>query len=110
MSRSRRGRRKSQPKLVGGVLGEVLDDLGLGVAARALRVSEVWEEAVGSNTAAHARPLGLRGSTLEVSVETSVWCQQLQMHRSEILAALRAHMGEDAPAELRFLVGYTEKR
>lgn len=107
MTPARRGRRKSQPKAVGTVVGQVLDDLGLDVAATAWRVGEHWEEAVGPEVASHSRPLGLRGRVLEVSVDTSVWCQQLQIRRREILAALAARLGDDAPDDLRFRVGYT---
>lgn len=106
MSRPR-GRRRSQPKAVGTMVGQVLDELGLDVAATAFRVGEVWPEAVGAEGARHSRPLGLRGSVLEVSVDTSVWCQQLQMRRREILSFLADRLGPDAPDDLRFRVGYT---
>lgn len=109
MSAGRKGRRRSQPKAVGTLIGQVLDDLGLEVASQAFRVGEQWAEAVGPEVAAHSRPVGLRGRVLEVSVDTSVWCQQLQMRRREILAALAARLGDDAPADLRFRVGYTPR-
>jgi predicted nucleic acid-binding Zn ribbon protein len=48
----------------------------------------------------------MRGAVLEVQVDTSVWCQQLQIRRLEILSALREKLGEDAPEDLRFRVGY----
>ncbi|MBW2401946.1 MAG: DUF721 domain-containing protein, partial [Deltaproteobacteria bacterium] len=37
---------------------------------------------------------------LEVTVETSVWCQQLQLRIPEILAGLRRSVGDDAPARV----------
>jgi len=107
MTPARRGRRRSQPKPVGTLVGQVLDELGLDVAAKAYRVGEHWSEAVGPEVARHSRPLGLRGPVLEVAVDTSVWCQQLQMRRREILAALAERLGDDAPHDLRFRVGYT---
>jgi predicted nucleic acid-binding Zn ribbon protein len=78
----------------------VLGDLGAGAAARAVRLAECWEEAVGPEIACHSRPVAIRGDVLEVSVETSVWCQQLQLRTPEILAALRRVAGEDAPSEV----------
>jgi len=42
---------------------------------------------------------------LEVTVDSSVWSQHLQMRREEILDALRGELGADAPADLRFRVG-----
>ena len=82
-------KRKSKPRPIGDFVGGVLEDLGLGEVARAARVGEHWTEAVGTEVAAHARPQGMRGAVLEVQVDTSVWCQQLQLRRPELLAALR---------------------
>ncbi len=104
---SSRRRRRSQPKAVGTVIGSVMEDLGLDAVARAFRVGESWDDAVGAVVASHAQPLGMRGGVLEVQVDTSVWCQQLQMRRPQLLAALRESLGEDAPGDLHFRVGYT---
>lgn len=98
-------RRKSEPRRVDAVLGRVLDDLGLGSARVAMRIQERWPEIVGEAAAAHSTPEGLRGTTLEVRVDASVWGQQLQLRSAEILAALRELLGEAAPSELRFRLG-----
>ena len=63
------------------------------------------EEAVGADVARHSRPVGIRADVLEVEVDSSVWCQQLQLNRTEILSALASVLGDDAPADLRFRVG-----
>ena len=104
------GRRKSQLRPVRGVVGSVLEDLGLPEVARAARVGEHWAEAVGPEGASHSWPEGLRGGILEVRVDTSVWCQHLQMRRPRVLEALRERLGDDAPEDLRFRVGYSGRR
>jgi predicted nucleic acid-binding Zn ribbon protein len=78
----------------------VLADLGAGAMARAVRIADRWEEAVGPEIARHSQPVAIRGDVLEVSVDTSVWCQQLQLRTPEILAALRRAVGEDAPSRV----------
>ena len=83
------------------------EDLGLGEVARAARVSEHWAQAVGPEVASHSRPEGMRNGVLEISADSSVWCQHLQMNRPRLLAALREQLGEDAPEDLRFRVGYS---
>lgn len=88
----------------------VLGDLGLEAAAAAFRVGQRWEEAVGPEVARHCRPVGLRGQVLEVMVESSVWSQQLQLRQPEILEALRRVLGDGAPTDLRFRVGYNDRR
>lgn len=97
--------RRSQPEALGPLLRRVLDDIGAGQAARVLQIAERWEQAVGPEIARHCRPTELRGSVLEVTAESSVWCQQLQLRGPEILEALRAVFPEAAPSELWFRVG-----
>lgn len=109
MARPRK-RRRSKPTPIGGVVGKVLDDLGLDAAASVFRIGELWEEAVGPEIASHCRPVSIRGDVLEAEVDSSVWCQQLQMDRPRLLQALREVLGDDAPADLRLRVGYPRAR
>lgn len=99
----RRGRR--EPRLVGDVVGAVLDDLGLEGASAVLRIAERWEAVVGPEIARHCQPERLSGGVLEATVDTSVWCQQLQLQRPAILAALRRELGAEAPTDLRLRLG-----
>ena len=98
-------RRRGELEPIGRLVPRVLSDLGLDAPARVVRVAERWEEAVGPEIARHCQPVALRGERLEARVDSSVWCQQLQLRAPEILAALRRTLGEDAPAELWFRVG-----
>lgn len=97
--------RTKEPRSIRGLVPRVLGELGIEGAEGALRILECWERAVGPEIARHARPTLLRGSVLEASVDSSVWCQQIQMRRPEILAALREILGPDAPRDLRLRVG-----
>ena len=98
-------RRPKPPARVGDVVPTVLKDLGLETSARVLRLAECWEEAVGPEIAAHCQPTALRGETLEATVDSSVWSQQLQLRLPEILEALRRVAPQDAPEELLLRVG-----
>jgi len=91
-------------------VGQVLHDLGLDSVARAHRIGQVWAEAVGEQIAAHCRPVGIRGEVLELTVDSPVWSQQLQLRKPELLAALARALGPEAPRELRFQVGYVRRR
>ena len=103
-------KRRSTPRAIGPVVGEVLDDLGLDGVTAAFRIGELWEEAVGREIASHCRPVAVRGSVLEAEVDSSVWCQQLQMERVQLLSALREALGDDAPSDLRLRGGYSPRR
>jgi predicted nucleic acid-binding Zn ribbon protein len=95
-------RRRSEPRRVGAVLPRLLGELGFGAARTAMQAQACWPAVVGEAAAAHSGVEALRGRTLEVAVDSSVWGQQLQIRTAEILAALRERLGDDAPAELRF--------
>ena len=98
-------KRKSRPEPLGALVARVLEDIGAGDSARVMRIAERWEEAVGVEIASHCQPTALRGSVLEATVDSSVWCQQLQLRSPEILEALRAVLPAEAPSELWFRVG-----
>jgi predicted nucleic acid-binding Zn ribbon protein len=97
-------RAKGEPEVIGKLVPQVLRELGFEASARVVRVAERWQEAVGPEVASHSRPTALRAERLEVSVDSSVWCQQLQLRSPELLAALRRVLGEDAPSGLWFRV------
>ncbi len=97
--------RKSRPEPLGALVERVLKDIGAGDSARVMRIADRWEEAVGAEIAAHCRPTVLRGGVLEITVDSSVWCQQLQLRGPEILEALRAALPAEAPSELWFRIG-----
>ncbi len=95
-----RRRGSSEPETIGHLVPLVLKDLGFDETVRILRVAERWEEAVGPEIARHCQPVALRGERLEASVDSSVWCQQLQLRIPEILEGLRRVFGEDAPSDV----------
>lgn len=100
---------KTQPKSVGTALGEALGRLDLDKARSLDEIGSHWSEIVGSEVASHARPVGRKGDVLHVEVDSSVWCQELQLRSPELLRALRDHAGDTAPKDLCFRVGYSRR-
>jgi predicted nucleic acid-binding Zn ribbon protein len=98
-------RPKRDPVPLGGAIRRVLDELGHHGTSAAMQINACWEQAVGREVADHCRPSALRGGVLEVTVDSCVWNQHLQMRREEILGGLRRALGSAAPADLRFRVG-----
>ncbi len=96
---------RRDPERVGTLVPRVLEDLGFGDSVRVMRIAERWEEAVGPAIALHGQPTALRGDVLEVTVDSSPWCQQLQLRRPDILSALRRALGDEAPSDVWFRVG-----
>jgi predicted nucleic acid-binding Zn ribbon protein len=108
--RPRPPQRKGRPTSLSTAVGQVLGELGLDSVAQAHQIGQVWAAVVGEQVAAHCQPVGLRGDLLELSVDSPVWSQQLQLRKPEILAGLAKALGAGAPRELRFQVGYVRRR
>jgi predicted nucleic acid-binding Zn ribbon protein len=95
-----------EPEAMQSALQRALGSLDLERARSSWDIGEHWRAIVGEEVARHCRPVGVRAGVLYAEVESSAWCQQLQLRTPEILRALRGSMGEKAPKELRFRVGY----
>ena len=61
-----------------------------------------WEEIVGGDLAAKARPDCIRGDVLWLRVADSVWMQQLSLQKSTLLALLNDRLGENGVKDIRF--------
>jgi predicted nucleic acid-binding Zn ribbon protein len=88
-------------KLDGGRITRVLAELGYDPDAPALRLLRVWSSAVPPEIAAHCEPTDWKQGTLELTVATPVWAQQIAVRKTEILAALKSALGAAAPTDLR---------
>ncbi len=87
--------------VVEGALGELCFASGEALEELSTR----WEEAAGEETSLHCYPVALRGSTLELCVDSSAWCQQLQYRKRDILKGIQRILGDRSPKELLFLLG-----
>ena len=100
-----RRRRPALPRdparLDGGRIARVLGELGYDPDSPALRLLRAWPSAVPDDVARHCEPTDLRQGTLELSVASPVWAQQVALRKPEILAALAAVLGPGSPTDLR---------
>ena len=101
------GRKKiyTDPVPVGSVVKKVIagfrhrkdGDLGL--------ILDVWPEAVGQAIAANTRPSRLAGNVLWVIVDSSVWIQELQFLKKDIVSQLNARLEKRLVEDLKFKIG-----
>jgi len=91
---------KSQIQLVGALLENLFRQRGLDEKRREYKAWLVWEEAVGPQIAARAKPIRIREGVLEVRVDHPVWMQQLQLMKPKILTRLNALLGEEVIDDL----------
>ena len=101
------GRRKiyTEPVQVGLVAKKIMaglrhrkdDEMGM--------VLDVWQRAVGDAIAANTRPARIKGDTLWVNVDNSVWIHELQFLKEDILSSLNAMLEDKVFSEIRFKIG-----
>jgi predicted nucleic acid-binding Zn ribbon protein len=92
------------PEAVGGVLGRVLDDLGLSREMAGWRAVEAWPELVGTRVALHSRAVAFRDGTLHVEVEGSAWMQELGYLKRDLVRRIQQHLGSEDVRDVRFLL------
>jgi predicted nucleic acid-binding Zn ribbon protein len=86
----------------GDLLAALLTGWGLDTRLLQYRALVIWDEVVGPQISARARPEKIRDGVLEVCVDQPTWMQQLQLLKPQILAKLNARLG-DAPLSEIFL-------
>ncbi len=65
----------------------------------------VWEEAVGAAVARVARPVAVRGGCLRVEVSDSVWLQECELAKEQLLAKVNERLDRSDLNEIRFTIG-----
>jgi len=85
---------------------KVLKGLGLDRRLAETEILKVWNHQLDPNITAHARPTGLRNGTLFVSVDSSVWLDEIvRYRRREILERLQNSFGRDLVSRISFRSG-----
>ena len=90
----------------GDILPRVLTHLRMDRRHAEAEVLKVWNNLIDPGIAAHAQPTGLHNGTLFVSVDSSVWLDEIvRYRRREILDRLRHSFGRELIMRISFRVG-----
>lgn len=89
------------PQGISTVLSRVLGDLGWTAGMNAGRVLEEWDQIVGEQVAANARPVSLEDGTLMVTASSSAWASQLRMLTPHLISTIEEHIGAHVITELK---------
>lgn len=88
------------------VMPAVLKELGLERRCNETEILKVWNHLIDPAIIAHAQPTGLRKGTLFVTVDSSVWLDEIvRYRRREILERLQNSFGRDLIVRISFRVG-----
>lgn len=98
--------RKDTATPIGKIMPKLVAGLGLDRRRSEVEILKVWNNLLDPNIVAHAQPTGLRNGTLFVTVDSSVWLNEIvRYRRREILSRLQNSFGKDVVAKISFRVG-----
>ena len=69
------------------------------------KLLEIWRQSVGPQIATRTHPENIRRGTLFVKVATSVWMQELQFMKKEIIEKMNRLFGKETVHNIRFVIG-----
>jgi predicted nucleic acid-binding Zn ribbon protein len=90
---------------LGDVLGKLMPQYRPATDGGLLRVWDLWEQAVGADIAANARPAAVKANMLLVHVSNATWLHHLRFMEQDLTASLNAALGQDAIGKMRFKIG-----
>ena len=88
------------------IMPRVLSGLRMESRQAETEILTVWNHQMDPNIVAHARPTGIRKGTLFVTVDSSVWLDEIvRYRRKEILEQLQNSFGRDLITRISFRTG-----
>lgn len=92
--------RKDDKQSLGDALKDFLKQRGLQKGIDQVNISEAWNEVLGPGVAGYTRGVRLRGTTLFVSLRSSVLREELSLGSSKIIEMLNERMGREVVEKL----------
>ncbi len=98
--------RERPARAVGDFLPQVLGKLRMEKRQDEAEIQRAWKHLIDPTVAAHAQPTGLNKGTLFVTVDSSVWLDEIvRYRRKEILTRLQSSFGKEMIQRISFRVG-----
>ena len=98
--------RDNSVKAAQDVMPKVLSALRIDRRRSEAEIVRVWNNSIDPSVTAHAQPVGINKGTLFVTVDSSVWLDEIvRYRRKEILNRLQHSFGSDLVARISFRVG-----
>jgi predicted nucleic acid-binding Zn ribbon protein len=98
--------RERPAKAVGDVMPQILSKLRMDKRQGESEILRVWQHMIDPTITAHAQPTGVNKGTLFVTVDSSVWLDEIvRYRRKEILDRLQTSFGREVIQRISFRVG-----
>lgn len=104
------GKKTKLPVEIGGILEKVLKNLGISGQLKLIRIMSQWEKIFGPPISRITFPRDLKGKTLFVDVQDSVWLQQLTFMDKMIMDKVNQRLNSKAVEKIHFSVGIIPER
>ena len=93
-------------RAVGELMPQLLSKLRMDKRQAEAEIQRVWQHLIDPTITAHAQPTGIHKGTLFVTVDSSVWLDEIvRYRRKEILDRLQHSFGRDVIQRISFRVG-----
>lgn len=104
------GKKTKLPVEIGGILEKVLKNLGISGQLKLIRIMTQWERIFGPPISLITFPRDLKGKTLFVDVQDSVWLQQLTFMDKMIMDKVNQGLRSKSVEKIHFSVGIIPER
>ena len=88
---------------IAGALKKLIKKQGIEKEINQQKALDVWEEAVGKKIKNHTEPIEVRFGVLTVKTSSSVWRQELQFQRKNIVDSINQKLKKTTIKDIRFI-------
>jgi len=99
-----------RPVAISSVLERVMKDLGIGARVKIVRIITRWDKIFSPPVSRVSLPRDLKGKTLFIEVQDSVWLQQLTFMDQLIMDRINQEFGPGTVRKVCFSVGPVPER
>ena len=99
----------AQPEKADRILDRLTNRMGIAARLEKEKAVVLWEEVVGKNIARRARAVSVRNEILFVTVQNSVWLQELALLKEGIIEKINSLVGRQVIKDIVFRIGDPRK-
>lgn len=90
---------------IGNILGGALNKFRTDPDLELTTIFTIWNNVVGEAVANNSKPAGFKGKILIVYVSSSVWLQELQYYKKDMITKINDALGKELVEDIKFRIG-----
>jgi predicted nucleic acid-binding Zn ribbon protein len=92
----------AKPESISTIIARQLEQSGLAKGIKQASIEHIWSELVGPEIAVHTRVVKVQAGRVFVSVDSSVWRQELLYKKEAFIGILNRELGEEIVGDIMF--------